>query len=98
MLTVKRQKLFPTSSHPQGKGVLPWYERVGEKVFRSYGHPEGVSDHAEFIVQQGKLLPLQQRNLGLPGAPWYIEREKRFYPGYGHPDGNSRLPWFEVRD
>ncbi|GAA0786969.1 hypothetical protein [Marinobacterium sediminicola] len=77
---------------------MPWYELVGEKVFRSYGHPDGVSKTPEFILQQGKLIPLQSRDLSMPGAPWYVEREKRFYPGYGHPDGNSRVPWFEVRD
>jgi len=98
MLNAKRQKLFPTASHPQGRGTLPWYERVGEKVFRSYGHPEGASNSADFLVQQDKLIPLQQRNPDLPGAPWYVERDRRFYPGYGHPEGDAPLPWFEVRD
>lgn len=98
MFKISRMKLFPTTQHPQGRGVLPWYELVDGKVFRSYGHPEGASSQAEFIVRQDKVLPLQQRDPERPGAPWYVVRDRQLYPGYGHPDGGSRIPWFEVRD
>ncbi|MBR9829656.1 MAG: hypothetical protein GYB41_13615 [Oceanospirillales bacterium] len=97
MFKINKLKLFPTNSHPQGRGVLPWYECVGQKVFRSYGHPEGASTEAEFLVQADRLIPLLQRDAELPGAPWFIRREDRFYPGYGHPQGGGRLPWFEIR-
>lgn len=98
MFKINRHKFFPTDSHPQGRGLAPWYEQVGHKVYRSYGHPNGPSNTADFIVQEGKLIPLQQRDLERPGAPWYVTKDKQFYPGYGHPGGNSRVPWFEERD
>lgn len=98
MFKINREKLFPTSNHPMGRGVLPWYERVGQKVFRSYGHPDGASTEAEFIMSQDKLLPLGQREPDMAGAPWFVQRNHRLYPSYGHPEGGSRLPWFEARD
>ncbi|MBV0932814.1 hypothetical protein [Marinobacterium weihaiense] len=98
MFKTDRTKLFPTAYHPAGRAVLPWYERVGRKVFRSYGHPDGPSTEAEFIVQQDKLIPLAQSADTLTGAPWFVERDQGYCPGYGHPDGSGRLPWFESRD
>ena len=93
-----REKYFPTRSHPEGRGFLPWYERVGRKVFRSYGHPEGKSNDAEFIVQQDKLIPLTgERSSEMAGAPWFVLRDGQVYPGYGHPEGSSRVAWFEER-
>jgi len=98
MVAEDKEQFFPTRSHPEGRGFLPWYERVGRKVFRSYGHPDGKSTEAEFIVQQDKLIPLQGvASPELVGAPWYVKRNGLIYPGYGHPEGSSRVPWFEKR-
>lgn len=96
MSITQKLKIFPTDHHPQGRGVLPWYEVRGHKVFRSYGHPDGASMEAEFLLQQDKLIPLK-RNPERPGAPWFVQRQSLFYPGYGHPEGDSRVAWFEVR-
>ncbi|SIQ69094.1 hypothetical protein [Marinobacterium stanieri] len=98
MFAEDKEQYFPTHTHPDGKGFQPWYERVGRKVYRSYGHPEGKSSDAEFVVQQDKLIPLNgHAQSSVTGAPWFVKREDKIYPGYGHPAGTSRVPWFESR-
>ncbi len=98
MFAVIKEQYFPTHTHPDGRGFQPWYEQVGRKVFRSFGHPKGKSSEPEFIVQQDKLISLSSEQVeGMAGAPWFVIRDGLIYPGYGHPAGSSKVPWFELR-